>query len=124
MTVYLVGAGPGDPGLLTVRAADLIARADVILHDRLIPPEALAGPDVARAVLGQQLGRGVVVDHVAGLPRVIGSGQATAPPAPGGRVSVGGIPDGPRPAGVGAAVVGAVAGWHPPNVIPWPGRPD
>src|SRR5690349_1349543 len=41
MTVYLVGAGPGDPGLLTVRARELIARADVILHDRLIPPGAL-----------------------------------------------------------------------------------
>ncbi len=58
MTVFLVGAGPGDPGLLTVRAVALIAAADVVLYDRLIPPEALdhARADAELVYVGKQGG--------------------------------------------------------------------
>jgi uroporphyrinogen III methyltransferase/synthase len=56
--VYLVGAGPGDPGLLTARALELIAAADVILYDRLIPSAALDGarPDAELLFVGKQGG--------------------------------------------------------------------
>jgi uroporphyrinogen III methyltransferase/synthase len=57
-TVYLVGAGPGDPGLMTRRALELIAAADAILYDRLIPPGALDGAraDADLRYVGKQSG--------------------------------------------------------------------
>jgi uroporphyrinogen III methyltransferase/synthase len=56
--VYLVGAGPGDPGLITVRALELIVAADVIVHDRLIPREALsaARPETEVLYVGKEPG--------------------------------------------------------------------
>jgi uroporphyrinogen III methyltransferase/synthase len=56
--VYLVGAGPGDPGLLTARALELIASADVILYDRLIPVAALDGarPEAELLFVGKEGG--------------------------------------------------------------------
>jgi uroporphyrinogen III methyltransferase/synthase len=58
MTVRLVGAGPGDPGLITVRALELIAAADVIVYDRLIPETALecARPDARLIYVGKEAG--------------------------------------------------------------------
>src|SRR5207248_1194790 len=56
--VYLVGAGPGDPGLMTARALELIASADTILYDRLIPEGALSGSraDADLRYVGKQPG--------------------------------------------------------------------
>jgi uroporphyrinogen III methyltransferase / synthase len=57
--VYLVGAGPGDPGLLTVRGRDVLALAEVLVYDRLVAPEivALAPPTAERVYVGKAPGR-------------------------------------------------------------------
>ena len=54
--VYLVGAGPGDPGLITVKGAECLRRADVVVYDRLISPEllALAPPEAERVFMGKE----------------------------------------------------------------------
>ena len=62
---YLVGAGPGDPGLITARALELIANADVILHDRLVGPGVieLARGDAELVYVGKRPGEEAVAQQ-------------------------------------------------------------
>jgi uroporphyrinogen III methyltransferase/synthase len=56
--VYLIGAGPGDPGLLTLRGKALLARADVVVYDHLVSPRLLeyAPAGAERVYVGKQAG--------------------------------------------------------------------
>ena len=69
MTVYLVGAGPGDPGLLTVRGAELLARADVVVYDRLSVASLLdlAPAGAERIPVGKAPGRGPSQEEINAL---------------------------------------------------------
>src|SRR5437899_8196934 len=57
-TVYLVGAGPGDAGLLTLRGAELLGRADVVVYDALVNPDLLRlAPKSAEIIYGGKRAR-------------------------------------------------------------------
>ncbi len=82
MTVWLVGAGPGDPGLLTRRGADVLADAEVVVHDRLAnpallelaPSEALlisVGKAPGRVEMDQDGINAVLVEHGTAGRRVV-----------------------------------------------------
>ena len=60
--VYLVGAGPGDPKLITVRGAETLARADVVVYDRLASPALLdlVPPHAERIYVGKEPGRSAI----------------------------------------------------------------
>jgi uroporphyrin-III C-methyltransferase len=60
--VVLVGAGPGDPNLITVRGAEVLRAADVVVFDRLVSPELLghAPDDAERVYVGKEPGRNAI----------------------------------------------------------------
>ena len=70
--VYLIGAGPGDPGLLTIKAKQILARADVIVYDRLIAKRILQElpKRIVKIYVGKQSGGNSIPGQDA-IPRIL-----------------------------------------------------
>ena len=66
-TVYLVGAGPGDAGLLTLRGAELLRRADVVIYDLLVNPALLRHAPATAELISRGKRQAVSQDHINGL---------------------------------------------------------
>ena len=64
--VFLVGAGPGDPRLITVRGREVLRQADVVIHDRLVSPALLdePGPRAIRIFAGKSPGAGMSQEEI------------------------------------------------------------
>ena len=70
MTVYLVGAGPGDPGLITARGLDLVRACDALVFDRLVSPELVAAAPPGAIRIGRdQLEQAAIDDLLVRLGR-------------------------------------------------------
>jgi uroporphyrinogen III methyltransferase/synthase len=69
--VYLVGAGPGDAGLLTLRGAELLARAEVVVHDALVSPEVLRLAPQTAELIGSGNGSLEAAGSASGLNQLL-----------------------------------------------------
>jgi uroporphyrin-III C-methyltransferase len=79
--VYLVGAGPGAPDLLTLRAANLLARADIVFHDALVHPDTLAlAARAEKIAVGKRCGKHSTVQRFINK-RLIDAAQGRRPDA-------------------------------------------
>src|SRR5512137_976828 len=76
-TVYLVGAGPGDAGLLTLRGAELLRRADVVVYDALVNRELLRlAPAAVEVVFGGRRANEAAHDREAVLKLLVTQARA------------------------------------------------
>lgn len=77
MKVFIVGAGPGDPKLLTLRAAELLRAAEVLLYDALVSDAVLdmTAPDCERLFVGKRAGR-IAMDQSAIIALMIESARS------------------------------------------------